>query len=415
MNEAAPARVIRYETEIPLLILVILTSIALWIFIALSIVGAFYAVFFLAFFFLAHLALVAHLRGSAVKLGPEQLPDLFERVRLVAERLGMKRLPDAYLMQAGGVLNAFATKFFRSNFIVLYSELLEACGDDTQAADFVIAHELGHVQAGHLRFQWLIAPGRLFPFIGSAYSRARECTADRYGYAGITDPDAATRGLTVLAAGKRHAPRVNVDAFLQQQRDMATVWMTIGRWMSTHPPLVDRIAALDRSRGGRVLSSRAVLGAAAVIAFAFLIPIAGGGWLMRKFMKTMQQQVEQAQVAQRAGGPPARPRVIVNDVPAAAARAQHDLRELADTADEYRRQTGRFPEDTESLYAIWRLNHARAAELIDPFDGTRYGYETENGDYDIFSAGENRKDVKVRLHITSNEQLAPKATTATRP
>ena len=403
-GSAAP--VARYETEIPLLILVILTSIALWIVIAFSIVGIFYAVFFMIFFFLAHLALVAHLRGSSVKLGPDQLPDLYQRVQQIGTRLGMRRLPDAYLMQAGGVLNAFATKFFRSNFIVLYSNLIEACGDDTQAADFVIAHELGHVQAGHLRFQWLIAPGRFFPFIGSAYSRARECTADRYGYAGVSDTDAARRGLTILAAGGRHAPKVNAEALLRQRKDMATVWMTVGRWMSTHPPLVDRIAALDRSLAGPpVVSSRAVAGAAALIAFAFVVPLVGGGWLMSRFMKKMQQQVAEAQ--QSAASPARRPSVVVADVPAAAARAQKDLRELADTADDYRRQTGRFPEDAESLYALWRLNHPRSPELIDPFDGTRYGYDSEEGDYDIYSAGDQRTDVKVRLHVTSNEKLNP--------
>jgi hypothetical protein len=346
-------------------------------------------------------ALVAHLRGSAVKLGPDQLPELYGRVQLIAARLGMQRLPDAYLMQAGGALNAFATKFFRSNFIVLYSDLLEACGEDTQAADFVIAHELGHVEAGHLRFQWLIAPGRLFPFIGSAYSRARECTADRYGYAGVSDADAATRGLTVLAAGGRHAPKVNVDALLRQRHDMATIWMTIGRWMASHPPLVDRIAALDRSRARTRASSWVVLGAAALIATGFVIPLVGSGWLMRRFMKTVQQQAAQTRPAER-------PRVVVADIPAAVARAQREMRELADTADDYRRQTGRFPEDPESLYAMWRLNHPRSPELLDPFDGARYGYNAEDGDYDIYSAGDRRNDVKVRLHITSNETVGPK-------
>src|ERR1700730_11921872 len=90
----------RYETEIPLLILVILTSIALWILFAISLVGIFYAAFFAIFFFLAHVALVAHLRGSAVKWGEDQMPELFERLKRIAARLGLQKLPDAYLMQA---------------------------------------------------------------------------------------------------------------------------------------------------------------------------------------------------------------------------------------------------------------------------------------------------------------------------
>jgi Zn-dependent protease with chaperone function len=399
----SPVQVRRWETEIPLLILVIFVSLALWVFVAVSIVGIFYAVFFSIFFFLMQVGFVAHLRGSAIKLGPQQMPELHARVLAIASRLGLRKVPDAYLMQAGGALNAMATKLFRSNFVVLYSDLVDACGDDTEAVDFIVGHELGHVRAGHLRFQWLIILGRLFPFIGSAYSRAREYTADRYGLASINDPRAATHGLTVLAAGGVHAHRVNIAAMMQQRHDMTTVWMTIGRWMSTHPPLVDRIAELDRSAGGeRIASSRAIVGAAAVVAFAFLLPLIGGGFAMTKLMKTIQEQQASLQ-RQNTTTTPERPKIVVADIPAAVARAQKEMRELANTADKYRALTGRYPEDTESLYAMWRLDHPRDPELRDPFDATRYGYESEDGEYDIWSAGDERQDTHARLRVTSGE------------
>jgi Zn-dependent protease with chaperone function len=404
----------RFENEIPLLVLVILLSIALWIVIAVSIVGIFYAVFFAIFFFLAHVALVAHLRGSAIKLGSDQLPDLYGRIVRVAEKLGMQKLPDAYLMQAGGALNAFATKLFRSNFIVLYADLLEACGEDTQAADFVVAHELGHVMAGHLRFQWLIAPGRLFPFIGTAYSQAREFTADRYGAAGVDDRDASVRGLTLLAAGGSHAKKVNLDAMLQQRHDLKTVWMTIGRWMSTHPPLVNRIAEMDRARAGaRVLSPASTLGAAAVIAFAFILPMVGGGYFFSRMMKKFQETADAAKRQTAAPEPesPRRPAVVIADVPAAAQQAQKDLHTLATVADDFRRKTGRYPETGDALYALWRLEHPLDREPRDPFDKNRYGYDSESDDdYDIYSTGNDRADYKGKLHVHS-----PEGVTTTRP
>jgi len=343
------------------------------------------------------------------------MPELYARVVAISARLGLAEVPDAYLMQAGGSLNAMATKLFRSNFIVLFSDLVEACGDDTEAVDFIVGHELGHVKAGHLRFQWLIILGRLFPFIGSAYSRAREYTADRYGLAGINDPRGATRGLTVLAAGGAHAHRVNLAAMLQQRHDMTSVLMTIGRWMSTHPPLVDRIAELDRSAAGseRIAASRAILGAAAVIALAFILPIVGGSFAIRKFMTTIQkQQASLAQTqtpAQTSSATSERPKVEVADVPAAVARAQKEMRALADTADKYRAQTGRYPENTEALYAIWRLEHPRDPELRDPFDATRYGYSLDDGEYEIWSMGWERKDIKARMMITSGESAEPQA------
>jgi Zn-dependent protease with chaperone function len=203
-----PQSVQRWETEIPLLIL---AALALWAFLLISLIGIFYAVFFGIFFFLAHVAFIAHLRGSAVKLGPDQLPDLYARVQTVARRLGMEKMPDAYVMQAGDTLNALATKLMRSNFIILFTDLLDACEDDREAVGFIIAHELGHLKAGHLRFQWFLILGRFIPFLGGAYSRACEYTADRYGFAAITNRRSAIHGLTVLAAGgKRFAGQLEV-------------------------------------------------------------------------------------------------------------------------------------------------------------------------------------------------------------
>ena len=406
--EGGTLHVPRWETEIPLLVLVIFASIALWTFIFVSIIGIFYAVFLGIFFFLAHVAFIAHLRGSSVKLGPDQMPELYARVQSISRRFGLRRTPDAYVMQAGGALDALATKLLRSNFIVLFSELLEACEGDDRAADFIIAHEIGHLRAGHLRFQWFLLPGRFLPFIGSAYSRAREYTADRYGASISSEPSSAVRGLTILAAGPMHAKQVNLSAMMRQRNDMNTVLMTLGSWMSTHPPIVSRIAVLDRALAGeKVIAGPAVLGAVSLIALAFVAPMVGGVFLMQKFIKKMNEVTQQAQRQTQATttapvAPPA-PKVIVADVPAAVARAQREMRELADVAAAYRMKTGRYPEDMESLYALWRLDHPRDPELRDPFDGRRYGYDLTDGEYEIYSAGADREDVTARLRITSGE------------
>ena len=398
-------RVPRWETEIPLLVLVILASIALWTFIFVSIIGIFYAVFLGVFFFLAHVAFIAHLRGSSVKLGPDQMPELYARVQSIAQRFGLRRTPDAYVMQAGGALNALATKLLRSNFIVLFSELLEACEGDDRAADFIIAHELGHLRAGHLRFQWFLLPGRFVPFVGSAYSRAREYTADRYGASISSEPASAVRGLTILAAGPMHAKQVNLAALMRQRSDMNTVLMTLGSWMSTHPPIVSRIAALDRALAGeKVIAGRAVLGAVSLIALAFVAPLVGGAFLMQKFVKKMNEVTQQAQRQTSAASvvtPPAPSKVQVVDVPAAVEHAQRDMRQLAAVADAYHAKTGSYPKDAEALYALWRTEHPRDPELFDPFDGEYYGYVADDGGYQIVSAGGERDDVTASLHVYS--------------
>ena len=70
----APIRVDRWPSEIPLLVITGLVSAGVWILAAVSIIGLAYAAFLGAFFFVAHAAFVAHVRGSAVKLGPDQFP-----------------------------------------------------------------------------------------------------------------------------------------------------------------------------------------------------------------------------------------------------------------------------------------------------------------------------------------------------
>ena len=100
-RDSGPILVQRWPSEEPLLIVAILVSIMAWIVIVVTVVGLVYAVFFAVFFGLMHLTLISHVRGSAVRLGPNQFPELHESVERLARRMGMDRVPEAYLMQAG--------------------------------------------------------------------------------------------------------------------------------------------------------------------------------------------------------------------------------------------------------------------------------------------------------------------------
>ena len=139
--------------EMPLRVVLMIIGTALWMAFVVSIIGLVYGIILGLFFFFVHLSLIAHIRGSSIKLGPQQMPELYARVEEIAQRIGMKRMPDVYLQQSGGVLNAFATRFGRARFVVLFSDLVKACGDNVDALDFIIAHELGHIHRGHLNWR----------------------------------------------------------------------------------------------------------------------------------------------------------------------------------------------------------------------------------------------------------------------
>ena len=280
---AGPIVVTPSAGETPLRVLVFVVAIVLWIAFILSIIGLVYGLLLGVFFFVAHLILIAHVRGSSIKLGPQQMPQLHERVVRIAERIGMARVPDVYLQQSGGVLNAFATRFGRRRFVVLYSELVNACGENVDALDFIIAHELGHIHRGHLNWRWLIAPALFVPFLGTGYSRACEYTCDRYGFAASSDPNRSLDGLCILAAGPKFVSVVNREAFVAQRGDLDTAFMTLGQWFGTHPPLAKRVAALAPSlaEGVRGASAAATLGAVLLAAAIIAAPLAGGAWFIK--------------------------------------------------------------------------------------------------------------------------------------
>ena len=100
-----------WHSEKSLQIMVILVSLAIWGLLAITIVGIIYVLFIAFFLFVSHLVFIAYIRGNGIKLSPDQMPELYARVRDLALQTGMKIIPDAYIIQAGGALNALATKF----------------------------------------------------------------------------------------------------------------------------------------------------------------------------------------------------------------------------------------------------------------------------------------------------------------
>ncbi len=377
----------RWPTEIPLLILVVLAAIAIWVLLAVTIIGFFYVILIGIFLFLSHVVMVAYIRGSAVRLGPNQLPDLYERVRILSARVGIEKEPEAYLMQAGGALNAFATKFMRSDMIVIYSDLLEACGDNQAARDMIIAHELGHLRCGHLRWLWLLAPGLLVPFLGQAYSRAREYTCDRWGLAGCGELKGALHGLTVLAAGGKEAPRVNLEALAEQRNNLNTGWMTLGKWLMGHPPLCERILALapsllPNSRPLRAGAARACL----ILGLVFVLPATAAGVFATLTLPAWVEKIREASEAARGAAPLSDEEIEILAVQVAA-----DFEELSELLQEVRLEKGVWPTGQEELYEEWARLRPGQSEPLDPFDGFRYGYVGDEEAYQIWSSGPDRE------------------------
>lgn len=192
-----------------------------------------------------HWIQIGYIRTNGVKVTARQFTELHEMVQRVGADMGIRLLPDVYILQAGGVLNAFATRFFQKNMVILYSDVVELTRTgQTKEVEFVIAHELAHIRRNHVQKQWVVLLGSIIPFLGSAYSRACEYTCDRMAAHYIQDFGAAKRALTVLAIGGPLAKEVNEFDYLYEASRENGFIAKYSELLSTHPTLPKRIASI---------------------------------------------------------------------------------------------------------------------------------------------------------------------------
>lgn len=127
-----------YKNEKTLFAIMLVMSSVLWfVFLAFALVGG--LLFFVMYCF-AQSALISHIKGTGVQITEKQFPDLHRRIDACCDKLGHTERPQAYLMQMGGALNAFATRFFGRDFLVLYSDVVDALDESPDALNFYIGH-----------------------------------------------------------------------------------------------------------------------------------------------------------------------------------------------------------------------------------------------------------------------------------
>jgi Zn-dependent protease with chaperone function len=168
------------------------------------------------------------LLSASVKLGEDQLPEVWADYRAALARLDMPEVYDLYITQYP-LTNAAAIGSSKP-IIVLTSEAVEVF--DELELRTVLGHEVGHVLADHVLYMTaleillaLSLRGPLgtlmgLPLLGVKMAllewfRAAELTSDRAATLVTRDPMATCRTLMVIAAGAP-ARRLNLDAFVRQ-------------------------------------------------------------------------------------------------------------------------------------------------------------------------------------------------------
>jgi Zn-dependent protease with chaperone function len=168
------------------------------------------------------------LLASSVKLGPEQMPEIWSSYERVLATLDMPETYDLYLTQFP-FANAAAIGAGKPMIVVNSAAVGLLDAGETQTT---LAHEVGHILSQHVLYRTALlillritVAGRLPVLAGLPllavraalleWSRASELSCDRAATLVNRDPLVTCRTLMVLAGGVG-SRRLDLDAFLQQ-------------------------------------------------------------------------------------------------------------------------------------------------------------------------------------------------------
>jgi Peptidase family M48 len=216
--------------------------------------------------------------GSAVRLGEDQLGDVWRAHADAYATLDLEPVPDLYLTQ-WPIANAL-TFGAGQPIVVVNSELVQLL--DAEQLRGVFAHEAGHVLSEHVLYRTALVillrlsalPGVPLPLLPlraalMEWFRAAELSCDRAAALVIRDPLAVCRTLMVIAAGAQ-AANLDLDVFMRQSQDYREKAHPFDRFSRllidlnlTHPMSVQRVHELmewvkagdyDRIVGGAYIS-----------------------------------------------------------------------------------------------------------------------------------------------------------------
>ena len=248
-----------------------LFSIICYLYLLITIIGIVIIAFIILIPLFFHGLSMASIRRNGVRISERQFPDIYGKSAALAREMGLEKMPSIYVMESSGFLNAFATRFFGKNMVVVYSEIFDLSeeGKEDQLL-FVLAHEFAHLKRRHVLVNMLLMPAMYMPFLGEAYLRGCEFTCDRYAAYYTGNLESSKEALTMLAIGKKLAPKVNQAAFIEQIREESGFFSWLSERLSSHPDLPKRLNALDhwtdpgtfplyKEKTGRVAAGVAVL------------------------------------------------------------------------------------------------------------------------------------------------------------
>ena len=191
----------------------------------------------------------ASIYGNSVMVSENQYSKVHSIVKDTANNLQLSYIPATFVVNSDGMMNAVAIKFLSKKYVLLFSSLVDVLWDDENQdrLNVIIAHELAHHAAGHVNF-WvnlLMKPAMFIPFLGSAYSRSCELTADRIAASYINNESACVDSFITLASGSLElVSQTDKEAFIHQEAMVPGFFGFLQEVLSSHPRMTRRIIAV---------------------------------------------------------------------------------------------------------------------------------------------------------------------------
>jgi Zn-dependent protease with chaperone function len=194
--------------------------------------------------------------ASSIRLSPTQLPELYNRLPPICNKLGM-HIPEFYLEMK--LKPNAATSGVKRTYIRMTSGLVEYMDDE--GIETLLAHECGHLICNHNLYRVLIEYIREFPDVGNLFSkpmlyalmywyRKSELSSDRCASL-ITSPEAVIRVMSHFSGGPKSLLKdLNMDDWIKQADDYEKIkngglWNKALQWYITmersHPFDVVRV------------------------------------------------------------------------------------------------------------------------------------------------------------------------------
>ncbi len=194
----------------------------------------------------------AEIRENSVRLGRDQVPELFAILERHCRVLGVEP-PELYVstLERVGISSALALIWGRRRVIVLGQNLfngVDRIRDRTDVLEFVLGHELGRLALGHAGWREEVLLGYLkrIPVLRMPLLTVQTASRDRFA---ATLSPGGIRGLVLIAVGGELLDHVDTAAFVRQvmRDDTPERWAWVGKLGRDGPHLAERVRALYRA------------------------------------------------------------------------------------------------------------------------------------------------------------------------